>query len=127
MRSLSESPIVGFIKRGGGFKVGIFLAIGIILLVFGAAGEGDTDTGVQYEEEIRLTELCRRVKGVGDCYVMIGYSTERVSYSSSEKRVLSVTVLCDGADSPAVRGELVELISSLYGIGAHRVTVLRCK
>ena len=107
--------------------MGILLALGIILLLFSTAGEERTDAGIQYEEEIRLTELCRRVKGVGDCYVMIGYTTERVGYSSSEKRVSSVTVLCDGADSARVRGELVELITSLYGIGSNRVTVLRCK
>ena len=129
LKSISESPAIRFIKKGGGFRVGILLALGIILLLFGAASEEKSDAGIQYEEEIRLTELCRRVKGVGDCYVMIGYTTERVGdySSSSEKRVSSVTVLCDGADSTRVKGELVELITSLYGIGSNRVTVLRCK
>ena len=129
MKFLSDNRLLTFFKKGGLWKAAVIFVLGILLISFGAIGSDSADTeGLQHEEELRLTELCRRVKGVGDCYVMVGYKESQSRYSSStEKRVESVTVLCDGADSPQVRQSLTDLVTSLYGIGSNRVTILRCK
>ena len=126
MKSLSDSPFVSFIKKGGGgWKIGILLAVGVILLLFGLSGTEESETQL-YDEEQRLCALCERVKGAGDCYVMVGYSSEGSRYSSSStRRVESVTVICEGADSITVKQQLTEIITSLYGIGANRVTIVK--
>ena len=39
--------------------------------------------------------------------------------------VVAALVLCEGADSLAVRQRVVSMISSLYGIGTHRIEVVK--
>ena len=125
MKSLSDSTFLSFLKKGGGFKIAVLLAVSVILLAFGLSSGEDTE-GQLLDEEIRLCALCERVKGAGDCYVMVGYSTEGSRYSSTvTRRVESVTVICDGADKASVRQQLTDIITSLYGIGANRVTVVK--
>ena len=90
------------------------LVLGILLLAFGGFG-GASAEAVSDGEELR--ELCSRVEGVGDCRVMLKHS--------DGGEVVSVAVLCDGAESISVRASLSELISELYGIGTNRITILK--
>ena len=98
-------------------KLGVAAAaVSLILLMGplseGSGGESDPPTG-----EESLAELCSSVAGVGRCRVMI--------VRDSEEEVSAVAVLCEGAESVSVREEILELISSLYGIGTNRITVLK--
>ena len=68
------------------------------------------------DEESRVSELCSGVDGVGRCSVVLNLQ---------DGSVVSAAVLCDGADSPRVESDLKELISSLYGIGYNRISVLK--
>ena len=43
--------------------------------------------------------------------------------SSEMPRVRGVAVLCKGGDDPAVRAEIVQLVSAVLGIGTHRIYV----
>lgn len=84
--------------------------------------------------EQELSELCSSVDGVGKCYVYITFEkgAENI-YKSGEliesrpPRVLGVSVVCKGADSSAVRHELAELFTSIFGIGTNRVKILKLK
>ena len=40
---------------------------------------------------------------------------------------LGVIVVCEGADSPAVRLAIVEAVSDVTGLGADRISVLKMK
>ena len=80
--------------------------------------------------EQELTALCRKVKGAGEVQVMLtlsdGQTTTYVSgkqTSSEMPRVRGVAVLCKGGDDPAVRAEIVRLVSAVLGIGTHRIYV----
>ena len=102
-----------------GGKLSAFLPLllfGVALLllptVFGG-GEGEAEREVTGEE--RLSELCAAVEGVGECRVMVTYEGESV---------YAVAVLCEGAESVAVKERVVELIGSLYGIGSNRIAVI---
>ena len=44
-----------------------------------------------------------------------------VTYKNGE--VYAVAVICRGADNPKVRERLTELITSMYGIGANRISI----
>ncbi len=85
-----------------------------VLLVF-ASGTQSTE---KPEEKVNsLSELCSYVEGVGRCYAEASYD--------SEGEVLAVAIMCEGADNTEVRSELYRLISSFYGIGYNRISVLK--
>ena len=41
--------------------------------------------------------------------------------------VFGVIILCEGAESVTVRERLSDLLSSLYGIGANRISILKIR
>ena len=86
--------------------------LALSLLFLGGTGQ-KTEAPKDLEE--KTAELCSQVSGVGECRVMITYRDDEV---------FAVAVLCDGADNIEVKHNLTSLISSLYGIGAHRVEIL---
>lgn len=86
--------------------------LALSLLLIGGTGQ-KTEAPKDLEE--KTAELCSQVSGVGECRVMITYRDDEV---------FAVAVLCDGADNIEVKHNLTSLISSLYGIGAHRVEIL---
>ena len=101
-------------KRG--IVAAAVLVIGAVLLMLGGAFTKDGERDSSTLEE-RTAQLCSLVDGVGECRVMITYG--------DDDSVYAVAVLCDGAETLSVRRELTELTTSLFGIGAHRVTVLK--
>ena len=119
---LSNNRFLKLIKKNAAVvKIGVFLFLGLTLILFGAVGGGEKRGEVEeLSEEESLERICASVVGVGECRVIIGYTpTSR----SSEKRVESVCVVCRGASSVKVRERLTELLSSLYGIGSNRIYI----
>ena len=119
----------------------LLLVFGIGMLLF-ASSEG-SDTGAEsdgedaltvYKErlESELSDICSSVAGVGRCRVTVTFERgeERVYKGSSliesrPPRVMGVTVICKGADSDAVRREIVGMMSALFDIGTNRIAVLK--
>lgn len=94
------------------------LAFGILLIFIGSRGEGETVSGVGMEE--RLSSACSQIAGVGECEILIYYSDV-----DGQGEVESVMVICDGADSVAVRSELTSMLSAFFGIGTNRIRIVR--
>ena len=94
--------------------VGLML-LGLILILIGNEQTGEK-IAVTQTEEMRATEMCAMMDGVGDCRVMM-------TYRPDSDQVYAVLVLCDGAESVAVRERITSLFTSLYGIGSHRVEI----
>lgn len=94
--------------------VGLML-LGLILILIGNEQTGEK-IAVTQTEEMRATEMCAMMDGVGDCRVMM-------TYRPDSDEVYAVLVLCDGAESAAVRERITSLFTSLYGIGSHRVEI----
>ena len=111
----SDFSFLTFIKKQDkGFIILIIGVVALALLLI-PSGNKKTDEPVeQLDDAARLEELCSQIEGVGECRVM-------VTYKSGE--VYAVAVVCRGADSPKVRERIVDMITSMYGIGANRVTV----
>ena len=115
-KSNSEGSLFGFIMSGSvAPKVAIIMVLGILLLIL---GRGDIVATKGESAEEKIAELCSMTEGVGECHVT-------VTYSAGGEEVYAVAVLCDGSDSPKVRETITSVICSLYGIGAHRVTVMK--
>lgn len=130
----------GVLKDKKNFKFIVIALAGILLLIISGLSSsqgGGTDAEVALEEykvrlEGELSELCSAVEGAGKCRVMITFSDgERLEYKgsqligSSPPSVSGVTVLCRGAGSVKVRGEITEIVSALFDIGANRICVLK--
>ena len=111
-KSVSENLFLPFIKKNKTvILLAVLLLVGIILMLIPTARADDPT-----DEEARACEMCSAVAGVGRCSVMLGIK---------EGEVVSAAVICDGADSPRVESQIKELISSLYGIGYNRISVLK--
>ena len=111
-KSASESLLLPFIKKNRAvILLALLLILGVLLMLI------PTESGEKpRDEEARVSELCSGVAGVGRCSVVLNIK---------DGDVISAAVLCDGADSPKVESNLKELISSLYGIGYNRISVLK--
>lgn len=111
-KSASESLLIPFIKKNKtAILLALILLLGVLLMLI------PTESAEKpRDEESRVSELCSGVNGVGRCSVVLNLQ---------DGSVVSAAVLCDGADSPAVVSDLKELISSLYGIGYNRISVLK--
>lgn len=111
-KSASENTFVSFIKKNKTALIFILiLLIGVLLLCL-PSGEKTDGNG----EEERVAELCSGIEGVGECSVFLNIK---------EGEVVSAAILCDGGDSPRVEADIKKLISTLYGIGYNKVTVLK--
>lgn len=93
----------------------IILGVILVLLIVILLPEKSEPTEEQPDE---LTALCSEIEGVGECIVT-------VSYKEDSGEVFAVAVICEGAEDPEVRERLVTLFTSLYGVGANRVSVLK--
>lgn len=97
-----------------GVCVALLFASGILAASLQEEAESELDA------EQMLEQSCAMIEGVGRCNVII-------TYTEDGERVYAVAVLCDGGESLQVRSSLTELISSLYGIGTNRISVLKIK
>ncbi len=99
--------------------------LGIILIAVatGSGEENKASSGDELADSVR--EFCESVEGVGECRVIITYTTVGDSYyQSASKKVYAVAISCEGAKRVGVKANLTELVSSMFGIGTNRVSVL---
>ena len=111
-------------------KILVILMVGLLLIVFGALNkESEANTlEVSRSEEERVADFCSSVVGVGECRVLITYQNLGDKYGKSERNeIVGIAVLCEGADKMSVKEKLIEILSSLYGIGTNRISVEKLK
>ncbi len=97
-------------------KVLLVALCGVLLIMFGSLPTKEIQK-IEVGLETKVAEMCSSTEGVGDARVMITYSDKGDVYA--------VAVLCEGADSIPVRERITHLVCSLFGIGAHRVSILK--
>ena len=126
---LSDNAFFRFLRgKKGSWKIAVLLIVGLFLLLIGTQGFAEKDSVKETEDESqRLAALCEAVEGVGECKVMITYSSVTTGYKATAQKVESVCVVCDGADKIEVRKNLTELLSSLYGIGTNRIYIAKLR
>ncbi len=117
------------------FLIGFLVLVGITLLCLGTFDvfPGSKTENVSYEDAMtkNVENVLSNVTGVGEVQVLILYESDTTAAyaqdAETSMKVVSVTVVCDGGDSAAVRAELTKMLSSFFGIGANRITVLKRK
>lgn len=107
-----------FENKGKALQIAFIAVLALILILIGSVGvENKEEAGENLESKV--AQMCSMTEGVGDCSVMITYT--------SEGEVYAVAVLCDGAESVVVREKITSLMCSLFGVGANRVEILKIK
>ena len=130
-------------RRVGGMWVPVlvFLVLAVLFLSLSACQGEDTKisshsseaealTAWRLQEEERLAELICRLEGVEQCYVSLHFESGEqsireggVTVSFSPARVCSVVVLYEGELALSLKGKIVDMVTTLYGIGSNRVSV----
>lgn len=118
----------------------ILILVGAVLILASGSFSKNKDSGKdvitldEYRERLEeeIASICSDVDGVGKCrvYITLERGEQNVYKGSSvietkPPKVMGVTVICRGADSAAVRGELTEMITALFDIGSNRVAILK--
>lgn len=139
MSNDSPEKVRAFVNKNKKSVLIFFLfVLGIIMLIFSSSVFSDENEEQKAEElveykaklELELAEVCSSVSGVGRCKVTVSFERgeERIYkgsllIESKPPKVMGVAVVCRGADSDKVRGEIVNIMCALFDIGANRVTV----
>lgn len=89
----------------------LILLLGVTLMLLPSARSGKPDETEAAGEELRLQELLSAVEGVGDCRVLLSES--------------GVVVVCRGAESAAVRLEILRALGAYTGFGSDKITILK--
>ena len=97
----------------------ILSAFALLLIILCLAQDNGARVAELPDEEARLSDTVSKVAGVGRCEVMINYD--------DEDEVFGVIILCEGAENVSVRERLYDLLTSLYGIGANRISILKIR
>ena len=118
MKLNSDNGFLSFIKSGGKrFGLWGLLLVGALLILVGVSTPSVQSEKEDYDTAASLAEICSLAEGVGQCEVMLTYG--------EGGEVTAALVLCEGADSPAVKARVVSMVSTLFGIGTHRIEVVK--
>ncbi len=134
----------------------LILLLGVVLMLIPSAETGEdlpasTEAVVQKDETAeQLAAILSQIKGVGKVQLLLTVETGQstVFQTDGEKTVIvtdgnrtqsglvqrvespeyrGAVVVCQGADSPAVRLSIVEAVSSITGLNTDRISVLKMK
>ena len=119
LSSISDGRLIAYLKNRKGIALAaVVLVLAVILILFGSNDSGEA---IDESLEHKVEELCTSLVGVGECPVMRYYREQTSRYD--DKKVESVVIVCEGADSVEVRRSLTEMLSALFGIGSNRVRI----
>lgn len=96
------------------YRVWLLLLAAVLGVLLLWTGSRQPKSEPPANDEPSLAELLESVGGVGEAAVFTRYEGERLA---------GIAVLCEGGKDPAVRQAVIELLSSLYGLGSHRIYV----
>lgn len=129
-------------KRKGNVWLPVLIFLVLALLFFSLSTTRSDEGEVAYSEEAealvawrvqeeeKLSALICRLEGVEHCYVSVHFSSGEesvreggVTVSFSPARVSSVVVLYKGELTLSLKEKIVDMVTTLYGIGSNRVSV----
>ena len=114
-KSASENLFIVFLKKNRWALLLLLLAlIGALALIL--SNNISDKTVADSSDEERIATVISGIDGVG---------TARVVINKKEGEIVSCAVVCTGGDSERVVSDVKALISSLYGIGYNRISVLK--
>lgn len=99
--------------------VAIFI-IAVALIIYSSVmssrgGKSEATSSVMTSDEQRLSAILSRIEGAGDVEAMI---------TVSDKKIVGVLIIAEGADSITVRVRLMEAAATALGVDKNIVSVL---
>ncbi|MBQ9931285.1 MAG: hypothetical protein IJO79_02950, partial [Firmicutes bacterium] len=92
----------------------------------------ESSADLSTEEELRLEQILSLIRGVGEVDVMITYmepDASRSVFSAEDtgetRQVRGVIAAAEGADSPVVRQEITDAVTSVFHIPTSSVMVFQ--
>lgn len=119
-RSAFEGGFFSYLLKDGRSRwLLVLLALGMLLLIAGffLDGKGAGAQAPSPTKEEELARLLSSVEGVGECVVTVVYSP------TNREEVIGVAVICEGGESAQTRERVITMLSTLFCIGTHRITV----
>ena len=89
----------------------LVLAAGLVLLLWPSGTAPAADRSEEATEEARLEALLSAMEGVGQAEVLLSES--------------GASVVCQGADSVAVRLDITEAVRCYTGLGADKIVIFK--
>lgn len=97
------------------------LAVGLILLLWPGSSAKDADDEIATEAELRLRETLEKMEGVGRVQVLLAEGNGRAGgYTGA-------VIVCEGAESSAVRLRLVQAVAAFTDLGTNKILVEKWK
>lgn len=122
-------------------KLAVAIGLSAIVLLgvssfIGRPSDNDPELIKAYadETELRLSEIIRRIDGVGEAEIFLTMDNagESVYMKNSDKKTLSiepkvrgVVVVCEGGDDPVVVSRVLEAVTKSLSISADKVCITR--
>ena len=132
-KSIFESKRTLFLLLAAVAVGGVLLCVPTAVGTEKAESSSSNDELAEYKLKLEeeLANICSMVVGVGRCKVVVSFErgAENVYkgsqlVESTPPKVSGVSIVCEGGSNQVVRSTLVEMISSLFGIGKNRIAVL---
>ena len=115
----------------------IWILLGVLVLVMAIPtgnttekSNVDSNTNVQGDLEERLKNVLSSMEGVGEVEVMITTQEKENSLFETENvegEVLGVVVVAQGAGTASVDKKILEAVEALFGIEAHKISIVKMK
>ncbi len=105
--------------KGGGWLLLIAACAAAMLLLPGSSGGQNGMT----EEEQRYSATLSRIAGAGEVRLSIAYASPASAFGSAARQPVGAVIVARGADSVAVRLELLRAAEALLGLGPGEVEV----
>ena len=95
------------------------LLAGFCLLLFAPRSRSESSSAdtLGTERELRLASALKRSQGVGECVVLLSEENGRSG------GITGAVIICEGADSPAVRLRIVKAVGAYTQLGSDRIVV----
>ena len=114
----------------------VWILLGVLVLVMALPMKNDTKSTLLSETETiepkeveeRLKHVLSVMEGVGDVEVMVTTKNTESSLFSEERNlgeVQGVVIVAQGADEPTVNAKILEAVKALFGIDAHKISIIK--
>jgi len=114
----------------------VWILLGVLVLVMALPMKNDTKSTLLSETETiepkeveeRLKRVLSVMEGVGDVEVMVTTKNTESSLFSEERNlgeVQGVVIVAQGADEPTVNAKILEAVKALFGIDAHKISIIK--
>jgi len=116
----------------------VWILLGVLVLVMALPMKNDTKSTLLSETETiepkeveeRLKRVLSVMEGVGDVEVMVTTKNTESSLFSEERNlgeVQGVVIVAQGADEPTVNAKILEAVKALFGIDAHKISIIKMR